>query len=476
MRFTEEQQKIIESANRNILVNAGPGMGKTTLLLGISKQYKYYNKKIICFNKIIEEEIKAKIVKEQIQYTTVNTFHSLAFNFFKNDNKYIKDFKYRDYDQPIDYFSISELLYKVYKENFDANTINTIVELLEQYCTTNLSLKAFLEKKYLMDEKNTIDFYNKILNELIHFLMNNSFAPMFHSLYIKIFERILFKKKAIIKTDMLLVDEFQDVNACFLSIINSINSDVKIKVGDKMQSIYSYNGALGMDEHDLVLTKSFRISEENAQLCNKITKAVLNNEEYIIHGENKTQIITSEIIGKKTIIFRTNEYLIDTLLEETLQGKKCKISSNLLKNIKHAYKLARIENTFLGYKYRNICFYTIDDIKKYISLSNNKILKLALKFYEKYGNNIDKTFAIILNNIVISDEYDIYLTTAHRCKGAEYDNVEIANDFPTISELIENKKNNKSFMNELCVIYVAITRSFNKMKLNKDLEWWWKNA
>lgn len=67
-------------------------------------------------------------------------------------------------------------------------------------------------------------------------------------------------------------------------------------------------------------------------------------------------------------------------------------------------------------------------------------------------------------------EADIYLTTTHRSKGLEFENVEIADDFPAIDSLKIKMNNFEDFIDEVYILYVAITRSYGKLQLNEDLK------
>ncbi|EHO19785.1 hypothetical protein HMPREF9466_01716 [Fusobacterium necrophorum subsp. funduliforme 1_1_36S] len=83
MQLTKEQQIIVNSPLKDITVNSGPGMGKTTLLLEITKKEQNKKHLILCFNSSVKQEIQEKINKNNIKNAEVMTFHSLAFSFFK---------------------------------------------------------------------------------------------------------------------------------------------------------------------------------------------------------------------------------------------------------------------------------------------------------------------------------------------------------------------------------------------------------
>ena len=63
MELSSEQLAVLQSNKQHLVVNAGPGTGKTTLLLNIAKHRTDEKHLILCFNSTIKEEIKEKLNK-----------------------------------------------------------------------------------------------------------------------------------------------------------------------------------------------------------------------------------------------------------------------------------------------------------------------------------------------------------------------------------------------------------------------------
>lgn len=103
--------------------------------------------------------------------------------------------------------------------------------------------------------------------------------------------------------------------------------------------------------------------------------------------------------------------------------------------------------------------------------SKNSTLKKAIDFIETYKDRAMYVVYDILKCLVTDEkEADIYLTTTHRSKGLEFENVEIADDFPTISFLTKKMHDFEDYIDEVYILYVAITRSYGKLQLNEDLK------
>ncbi|EHO19786.1 hypothetical protein HMPREF9466_01717 [Fusobacterium necrophorum subsp. funduliforme 1_1_36S] len=183
----------------------------------------------------------------------------------------------------MNYFSIYSILYKLgLVENLEDEFIPQILDFFH---------------KYTQSEKRIIDIISKesvlypIISKVMNYLIKNKDAPMFHELYIKIFQ--LMKPK--VSYDVILIDEFQDVTPCYLSIIKSISEGKKVvKVGDNLQKIYGYNGAIGISSFNYSLTESFRVGKANMDFCNQLVQKILDTNIYDVKGSNPNQKIVKE--------------------------------------------------------------------------------------------------------------------------------------------------------------------------------------
>ena len=225
MRLSEEQLAVLQSNKQHLTVNAGPGTGKTTLLLNIAKHRTNEKHLILCFNSTIKEEIKEKLQKQGISNVEVFTFHSLAFNFFLNNN-IIPNFKKRNFDENLDFFSLFEIMKELeITDVYYSYKLRDVLEVLPKYLSSNKKLNE------IEAEEETIENIKLIMN----YIVNNPKAPMFHEVYIKMYQ--LMNPK--VDFDSILVDEFQDVSPCYLSIIENISKDKRsVRVGDTYQKIY----------------------------------------------------------------------------------------------------------------------------------------------------------------------------------------------------------------------------------------------
>ncbi len=198
-----EQQKIVESKEKHVLVLAGAGSGKTYTLIQKIKRIKESenNVNILCltFSNMAAKELKRRLNEESVG---VYTFHGFCFNLIKP------------------FISGKQVL-------FETPRIFSKREILE------VSLYKSNPSKKL----------NKTLKKYKDFLDNNSLID-FDDMLLFCLEKL--KNKEIRQTyDYVLIDEVQDTNLVQFQILKHLISPhtKTILVGDIDQGIYKFRGA-----------------------------------------------------------------------------------------------------------------------------------------------------------------------------------------------------------------------------------------
>lgn len=453
MRLSDEQLAVLQSNKQHLTVNAGPGTGKTTLLLNIAKHRPNEKHLILCFNSTIKEEIKEKLQKQEISNAEVFTFHSLAFNFFLNNN-IIPNFKKRNFDENLDFFSLFEIMKELeITDVYYSYKLRDVLEALPKYLSSNKKLNE------IEVEEETIENIKLIMN----YIVNNPKAPMFHEVYIKMYQLM----NPQVDFDSILVDEFQDVSPCYLSIIENISKDKRsVRVGDTYQKIYGYNGAIGMDSCDFKLTQSFRIGKEISNYCNNMLENFFE-EPIKLNGCNQTASFGKIENRSFTKIFRTNKALLVELINLLLEGKKVKVSSKIISEFDFYSKFLDLNKTNKYYK--GIKIVTIEDLERLYEMSKDRKISKFLFLTENFSNEqLKKAISKIEVNLISEDEdsdFDVHLITSHRCKGLEFSAVKIADDFPTLDKLQELSEEGEDAFDEIYILFVALTRSNGILEL-----------
>lgn len=284
-----------------------------------------------------------------------------------------------------------------------------------------------------------------------------------HDTYLKLYQL----SKPVLDCDILLLDEAQDANPCFLAIVeNNIGKCKIIFVGDEFQAIYGWRGAKNamkmFDCKSLHLSKSFRYGRRVADIASAILEGVkVGGCEGI---DTKVGFVNPD--EQYTMLFRTNGHLIQTALELVAQGKKVNIQTDvrdLCKLITSAQSL--YTGDMKAVKHESLFAYeNWHEYKSEAESSGDGNLQRIVKYVET--KQADKVLHY-LNTHKNTDNPDVVLTTSHKAKGLEYDNVVLADDFPSgyvngvWQGFAEQERN---------LLYVACTRAKKKIQLNNSVK------
>ena len=101
---------------------------------------------------------------------------------------------------------------------------------------------------------------------------------------------------------------------------------------------------------------------------------------------------------------------------------------------------------------------------------------MAIQIVEEYEHKIPNQIEAIKNALVTdSTDAQLTLTTAHKSKGLEWNQVKIGDDFPKLfknkNETIQiGNKEDQLDQQEINLIYVAITRARKRIELNYEIQ------
>jgi superfamily I DNA/RNA helicase len=121
----------------------------------------------------------------------------------------------------------------------------------------------------------------------------------------------------------------------------------------------------------------------------------------------------------------------------------------------------------------------LDELEDYIEKTEDVQLAMMVEIVREYGNEIPDIIKAIKEKHVDNNEKEkaeMVFSTVHRCKGMEYDSIELVNDFLS-EEKLENIKNEKKaeeinhgkLNEEINLLYVAITRTKNTIHIPEAL-------
>lgn len=488
MKLTEEQKEIISSEG-NIKINAVAGSGKTTTIIEYAKA-RPENSKILylAFNRSVKTEALKKFAAKKLYNVKVETAHSLAYGHVVYGHGYRVSAKgYKSHE-------ICEILHLsgVGEKHGEHIVANHVSKFISYFCNSDKQKVSELNYADVVSDNRANAFvskhYDYIENQTRLFLskMNSGEIEITHDFYLKKFQ--LSNPK--LNYDYILFDEGQDASAAMLDVFLKQDA-VKVIVGDTHQQIYGWRFAVNSLEKaefkTFSLTNSFRFSQDIADLAMEILKMKSQVAEFKpspISGKNlSTQSGTSAVIG------RTNLGLLVKAIEIVTGNKKIRSlyfegNFNSYTYSEEGASLYDVLNLYNG-KHKLIKdtlikqMRTLSELQNYINKTGDSQLSMLVEIVKEYGNDIPQILKKIKELHVSDDKKEkaeVIFSTVHRCKGMEYDTVQIVNDFINEEKLekqIEEIKKTGSGLSkineEINLLYVAVTRTKNCIEIPDTL-------
>ncbi len=489
MHLTTEQLAIINSIG-DIKINAVAGSGKTTTIIEYAKARPATSKILyLAFNKSVKLEAQKKFADRGLHNVKVETAHSLAYREIVFRYNYrVKANGYKTHeivdilglqntgDKHVEYIAANHInKFVAYFCNSDKQKVQ---DLNYRDVVFDQEAKAFVSSAYAYIEKQTRQFLAK---------MDKGEIEITHDFYLKKFQlsnpRLYF--------DYILFDEGQDASPAMLDVFFK-QIATKVIVGDTHQQIYGWRFAVNSLEkanfktHNL--SSSFRFSADIAKLAVDVLKwknFVGEEQQFSIEGKG-----TGKESKVKAIIARTNLGLLLKAIEFVIEKK----------NVKHIYFEGNIhsytyadEGTSL-YDVLNLYnrkpalirdkliaqMKSIEELEEYVEKTEDVQLKMMIEIVEEYGNEIPGILNQIKDKHVGNDEKhkaEMIFSTVHRCKGMEYDSIQIVNDFITQDKIEKQTKGTRTddeinvakLNEEINLLYVAVTRTKNLIHIPETL-------
>ncbi len=488
MELTKEQYDIIHSTG-NIKINAVAGSGKTTTVIEYAKARPQNSKVLyLAFNKSVKLEAIKKFQEKGLSNVTVETAHSLAYKniVFKNH--------YKVRHQGFNTYEVAELL--KLQGNGEKHTkyiiANHINKFIAYFCNSNKAKIQDLNYLDIVSDSKAktfvTTFYDYIEGQtrLLLSKMDKGEIEITHDFYLKKFQ--LSNPK--LNFDYILFDEGQDASPAMLDVFLKQKAN-KVIVGDTHQQIYGWRHAVNsLEKADFKtyhLSTSFRFSQDVANLGMEILnwKNHLDNYEPLSitgKGENKKHKV-------KAVLARTNLGLLLKAIEFVTEKKKIKhiYFEGNINSYTYADEGASLYDILNLYNGKNRLIRDklikemkdLDELEDYIEKTEDIQLGLMIEIVREYGNEIPSIIKKIKSKHVENDEKEkaeMIFSTVHRCKGMEYDAIQIVNDFITEEKIEKLKADVKSkdisvskINEEINLLYVAVTRTKNSIHIPQTL-------
>lgn len=573
MKLTSQQNLALRHKDGPILVLAGPGAGKTTMLL---ERIKFLSKTIdpkhiltITFSKTQALDMKERYNFSDATFMTIHAFCYLIIrNYLKKNNRNLRllesDDLYNKYDL------ISKIYFKINDKKISKEDLNEFFRL------TSYMKNAMLDETYLEDSKvkNSLQIYRAYENfKIRNFYIDFDDMQVMALKLIQNDQRLLNSIRN--KYKYIQVDEGQDTSLIQFKIIEKIAAPLNnlMIVADDDQSIYSFRASdvsyllnlksIYPDLKIIEMTENHRSSKNIVNISkafidtnqNRYPKDLFTNNDFSgkitirslrnVRDEYKYIIENIKKGEKNAILFRNNIQalnIISFLMEDGLDFSvnitslnffESKIIDDLFNIIEFSDDFDRLDlfceiyykmGTFLNKKevdklsykglnnnvFEGLYEMDLEDYKietliqkekqlKHIrQLSLDKKISYIYKYmdYKSYITNFSKKYreevvnkdlfvesmVNFTKNLDTKEDFynkkeklekklststsDLILSSIHKSKGLEYDNVFVINmvksEFPII---VDNEDIGKKIEEERRVMYVAMTRAKKNLHL-----------
>ncbi|MDD6918750.1 ATP-dependent helicase [Anaerococcus sp.] len=567
MKLTSQQNLALRHKDGPILVLAGPGAGKTTMLL---ERIKFLSTTIdpkhiltITFSKTQAVDMMDRYKSSRTNFMTIHAFCYLIIrNYLKKNNRNLRllesDDLYNKYDL------IKKIYFKINNKKISKEDLNEFFRL------TSYMKNAMLDETYLEDSKvkNSLQIYRAYENfKIRNFYIDFDDMQVMALKLIQNDQRLLNSIRN--KYKYIQVDEGQDTSLIQFKIIEKIAAPLNnlMIVADDDQSIYSFRASdvsyllnlksIYPDLKIIEMTENHRSSKNIVNISkafidtnqNRYPKDLFTNNDFSgkitirslrnVRDEYKYIIENIKKGKKNAILFRNNiqalniisflmedeidfsvnitrlnffeskiiddlfniiefsddfdrfdlfceiYYKIGTFLKKKevdrlshkalnknvfealydmdLEDYKIETLIQKEKQLKHIRKLSLDKKISYIYKYMDYKSYISNFSKKYREEVVNKDLFVEsmvnftknLESIEDFYNKKEK-----LEKKLSSSNADLILSSIHKSKGLEYDNVfvinMVKNEFPII---VDNEDIVNKIEEERRVMYVAMTRA-----------------
>jgi N12 class adenine-specific DNA methylase len=276
--------------------------------------------------------------------------------------------------------------------------------------------------------------------------------------------------------DVIVFDEVQDVNELQARLVQAQAAQT-IVVGDSYQSIYGFRGAKDFlsswpAEVTLPLTQSWRFGPAVAETGNRFLRLLRSPLE--LEGNPALDTRLEPVENPDAVLCRTNAGAVAAVFAAIEEGKRVALvgGGGAIKDIARAAKdLQRGRST----RHPDLtAFASWSDVRDYVNQHEDaQSLRMFVQLIDRHGPDGLIEMASDLVDEDATDPQlrpDLVVSTAHKAKGREWDNVRIAEDFKGPAQDPETGETVLPSPEELRLAYVTVTRAQRSLDLG-SLAW-----
>ena len=464
-----------------ITTNAVAGSSKSSSAVEAVRRIKEANPattiRYLVFGSLASQEAKLDFGHT----ATVSTLHSLAY-FYEMTHSSPKRFLPRNRPY-VSWQDIPRDIKRPFGIDFEA------IQLVDAYCNSEFtSLKMYITDQFDNAGNEIRPYVARLANDLLN-AMYVGRMPCTHAFYLKIFHiNLLNNLIQLPQTDLLIIDEAQDLSSITVEILRKFPAKVKLLIGDKYQSIFAWMGCINAfdlypDSTKLQLTQSFRVNHIDAKSVQSFMRSTVDKSFDFIGRVYDTPIPSNPTTAYLT---RTNAALITKMVELDANNIPYHLATTGkidqmfklpldIAHIKPGTELKRADPLYdvqhavnewassekLQEKYTSKYSYLLSTHK------NNPEVHNAVKLVVQYSYDKLKQTAVNAKAHTKSTA-SLSLMTVHTSKGATRDVVELADDVNVsiegaVAKIEAGVLLNKEDIESIYIYYVAVTRHRHKI-------------
>jgi len=462
MKHTKEQRAIfycIENTDDHLIVNAGAGTGKTTTIVESATLLPQGTKAaFLAFNKSIATELAKKLPAD----VEAKTFHAFGFAAIRAAGVKTR----------VNGYKVNNIIKELLGGDFYAAPLKKLVSLIKGSLVSGIDRKAI---NRLIDDYN-INFNSEREEEIAIQAIPSILTMCKTQTHLIDFDDMIWlplvNNYPFPKYDVLFVDEAQDFNESQREMISKcVNGGRCIIVGDKNQAIYGFRGADSNSINlfrkrlekgsrnitELPLSITWRCPNTVVKEANRYVKE-FSAPDFAIDG---SVVVEAPFLPQRNdmVLCRYNAPLVSAFYDLISQGKSAYVlGRDMTKGLITAVQKVSKNNNMGVEEFKQL--FEQDFTYNYQRLLQQNKENQAMALEDKrdcimiFVNKATTVGGIIEEIKRVfdgKDNGDIMLSTVHKAKGLEADNVYIL-----ATDRMPHPYGNKE-ENNIC--YVAITRA-----------------
>jgi superfamily I DNA/RNA helicase len=477
LEATQEQARILtavrsmiacdQTRQQSLKVEAGAGTGKTTILGMATKALHAYRPGVrilyLAFNKDIQTEAKEKLGRQADCYTV----HGLA-------HRVLSINRTRRAVRPL----YKSAVIRILGNHIGADDADIITRTLTGFAQSG---DAWPDKRHCPKKGRNGGALSAAQREWFAERAGDLFCAVTpdqkttenlpFDLYLKYWQ--LIGAPGLRDYDVVLFDEAQDASPVILAALDSAGN--VIYVGDRHQSIYQFTGAVdAMSQQPgtvFPLTRSFRFGQPIADAANQILSWKYAPPVNRLTGAPTIESRIGEVDRNRAHarIFRTNRALIREAIVLADRGIGFEMAGNNQDFVRILIDTHHLQSNE-AHRVKHPLVRSFDSWSALLwaveGKDDTRDLSQAVRICEEHEDRIPEIIDFMKEGGSRTRPARVLLTTAHRAKGREFNQVVIAPDF---DEVVERARNNRALWDaEMNLLYVACTRAIEALEVKSS--------